>query len=94
MDDAVLTVTLNEIDAARLRASVDAGEYPTVDAALADALDEWSRREERKAEELAWVRAKIHASIDDPRPSMSSDEVRAHLETVMENARKRRSEAA
>ena len=90
----ILTVTLPSELAAALRYAVIKGEYADVDAALADALTTWSRREEEAKEELAWTRAKVRASILDPRPSLTMNEVRAQLDEVFAQTRMNGDEAA
>lgn len=93
-DDGPLTVTLPAHQAEALRSAVASGEYACVGDALADALAAWAEREERRADDLLWMRAKINASLDDPSPSLTSEEVEAHLNAVFANSRARRNEAA
>ena len=93
-DDSLLTVTLKAHHAEALRSAVASSEYPTIEDALADALDSWAGREEQRADDLLWMKAKINAALDDPSPSLSIDEVKAHMEAVYANARARRNEAA
>ena len=89
-----LHVTIPPDYAAALRDAVAAGEYASLDEALADALSAWSRREDEHEEELAWIKAKVRASIADPRPSLSLAEVRAHMDAVFARARSDGDEAA
>lgn len=82
-----------EPDLARaVREAVAAGEYSSADEALSDAVRVWRREREAQAETLASIKARIQRSIEDPRPSLSGDEVRAqldalHAETVRTRAR-------
>lgn len=82
--------------AAALREAVAVGEYASVDEAAADALTTWARRHADREEELAWVKARIKASIIDPRPSLSGAEVDAYLDALFEadEAAERRSDEA
>lgn len=43
--------------------------------------------EEQAASYDRWFRAKVQASIDDPRPSISHDEVMAEVERMLEERR-------
>ena len=77
-----------------LRAATDAGDYTSVDAALADAVAIWARRREDAAEDLAWARARIKASLADPDPDLSEDEVDARLRMMFARAEQGADEAA
>ena len=46
--------------------------------------------EEQAASYDRWVRAKVQASIDDPRPSIPHDEAMAEVKRVLEERRKSR----
>ena len=46
--------------------------------------------EERAASYDRWFRAKVQASIDDPRPSIPHDQAMAEVEKVLEERRKAR----
>lgn len=94
MADDPITLTLPGDASRALRQAVADGEYGSVDDALADALARWGRRHEEREEELAWIRAKVHASLLDPRPRLSMDEVRAHMDEVFKNARQQDDAAA
>lgn len=78
-----LKITSNFADA--LRAAVETGEYASVDDALSDALETWSRREEDREEAMLEMRAMVAASIHDPRPSLSLADVDAHLDALFRN---------
>lgn len=93
-EEGRLTVTLLPEISRALGDAVEAGEYGSIDDALADAFATWSHRHEDREEELAWVKARIHASLDDPRPSLTIEEVEAHMKAVFANAQKRRDAAA
>lgn len=91
-DDLQLTIPSHL--ARILREAVESGECPSLDAALAEALRSWTRRHDEAAEELAWIRAKIRASLADPDPDLSEEEVDQRLELMFERARRRADEAA
>ncbi|NWB51227.1 type II toxin-antitoxin system RelB family antitoxin [Pseudomonas gingeri] len=46
--------------------------------------------EEQAASYDRWFRAKVQASLDDPRPSIHHDEAMARLEQMLEDKRKAR----
>jgi len=75
-----------------LQASVEAGEYASTDDAVQDALRLWRRDREELAERLDEIRARIKRSIEDGRPTLTSDDVRRaidalHRETVKAHER-------
>lgn len=70
-----------------VRESVEAGTYASTSEALTDAVRVWQRQRLEDAEHLDAIRARIRRSLDDPRPDLSSEEVRTrinslHAETV------------
>lgn len=88
-----ITLALPADTSLALRQAVADGEYGSVEDAVADALSGWQRRHEDRAEELAWVKAKIRSSLLDPRPSLSMEQVRSHMDEVFRRA-KRQDDAA
>ena len=50
----------------------------------AAALRQLAEEQQKKEEYDAWVRAKVARSLADPRPSLSEEEVWAHLEAVLD----------
>ena len=74
-----LSVTLTAAMVRDLEASVAAGEFASTSEALRDAVRMWRDAREERAERLAAIRARIQASIDDPRPSLPLEEVRLRL---------------
>lgn len=71
-----------------IRESVEAGEYASTSEVIRDAMRLWQRRREEHAEAIKSIKARIRRSLDDPRPSLSSEEVRAHMEAYMDQAEK------
>jgi antitoxin ParD1/3/4 len=51
-------------------------------------------REESADERLAVIRARIRASLDDPRPNLSLEEVDAHITTLVAKAERTERDAA
>jgi antitoxin ParD1/3/4 len=87
MANEPLTLTIPARFARAFRDAVAAGEYASPEAALADALENWTHRHEDAEEELAWMKARIQASLADPRPSLTMAEVRSYLDQVFERTR-------
>ena len=69
-----------------IRGSVSAGEYRSASEAVSDALRLWKQRREEVAEPLAIIRERIRRSLDDPRPSLTSEEVDAQLAELFAKA--------
>ena len=59
-----LSVTITPAMATRIRAEVDAGHYGSASEVIRDALRLWEKRQQ----ELDLLRARVKASIEDPRP--------------------------
>jgi antitoxin ParD1/3/4 len=78
----------------RIRDLIASGAFSSegdvVDAAL-NALD---REEANREDDLAWVKAKIRASVEDTRPGYTIEEVSEHLRDLFERAQKRHDSAA
>ena len=82
-------------DLARLlRAAAEDGEYPSADAALADALAVWARRHEDAAENLAWVKARIRRARLDPTPLLTEEDVDQRMDAFFAAVDKAADEAA
>lgn len=79
---AKLSVTLTAEMVRDLEASVAAGEFASTSEALRDAVRLWRDRREERAERLAAIKARIQASIDDPRPSIPIDLVHERLQAT------------
>lgn len=92
--DDPITLMLSAEASRRLREAVADGEYGSVEDALEDALGAWGRRHEDRAEALAMIKARIAASLDDPRPSLSLADVEARMQALYRRERARNDEAA
>jgi antitoxin ParD1/3/4 len=77
-----------------IRESVEAGEYASASEVLRDAMRAWQRQRVEDAERIKAVRGRIRRSLDDPRPSLSEEEVEARLEELFEETAKARRDAA
>jgi len=69
-----------------IRESVEAGEYASTSEVIRDAMRVWQRQREEHAETIKSIKARIRRSLEDPRPSLTSEEVKAHMEEFMANA--------
>lgn len=74
-----LSITVTAAQARLIREKVEDGSFGSASEVIRAALRSFQRDEEEHAERLAVIKAKIKASIDDPRPNRSSSQVRAHL---------------
>lgn len=75
-----LSITLPRDMAEMIRGKVQTGDYASNSEVIREALRLLQEHEGLKAQRLAWMREKIERSINDPRPSVSEDEVFARLE--------------
>ena len=70
-----------------IRESVEAGEFGSESEALQEAVRAWQREREDHERQLEKIRAKIDRSLNDPRPSLSSEEMRVRMELFMSGRR-------
>lgn len=66
-----------------IRERVEAGEFGSESEALQDAVRVWQREREDHERQLEEIRAKIDRSLNDPRPSLSLEEVRQRMDRYM-----------
>lgn len=72
-----ISITLTPEMNRMIKAKVEAGEFGSTSELIREALRLWQKREEEHQQTLAEIRARLRASIDDPRPSLSVEETRA-----------------
>ena len=77
-----ISITMTPDQLRAVRESVEAGEYASTSEVLRDAVRLWQRQRQEDAERLNVIRARIRRSLDDPRPALSLDEVRAHIKAL------------
>lgn len=75
-----LSITLPADMVSLIKERVRSGAYASTSEVLRAAMRTWIREEEEHEERMKAIRARVQASIDDPRPSLTIDEVRVHLE--------------
>lgn len=79
MNARTFTITLPEkaIDAIKRR--VEAGQYASTDDAMLAAVDALLDAESEHGGRIEAIRKRVQKSLDDPRPSLNSAEIRTHL---------------
>ena len=74
-----LSITVTSTQARLIREKVEDGSFGSASEVIRAALRAFQREEEEHAERIASIKARIKASIEDPRPNLSSKQVRAQL---------------
>jgi antitoxin ParD1/3/4 len=82
-----ISITMTPEMMAEVRASVESGEYATTSEVMRDAVRIWQRLRAERAERLASLRMRAERAAEDPRPLLSSQQIRdrlsaLHAETV------------
>ncbi len=80
-----LSVSLPDEMVSAIRERVKSGSYASASEVLRTAMQHWLRDEAEHDAWLADVRAKIDASIDDPRPSITDQEMQARIDGLHRN---------
>jgi antitoxin ParD1/3/4 len=75
-----LSITLTPQMAKLVRDSVASGRFASASEVIRDAMRAWQQKEKEHEETIASIRARVRASLDDPRPLLSGDEVDAYLD--------------
>ena len=81
-----LTVTISGDQAERIRTSVANGDYASADDFVASAIDSYDDNPDWLPD-TETLRRLVTEALNDPRPGLSSDEMRAHLDAMYEAAR-------
>ncbi|WP_372422770.1 ribbon-helix-helix domain-containing protein [Salinarimonas chemoclinalis] len=90
---AAVRVELSQEMLRDIEDSVEAGKYRSVEEAVVDAVRLWQRERADRQERLEAIKAEISRSIDDPRPSLSGEEVDAYLEALLREVDERVADA-
>jgi len=77
-----LSITLPTDMVHIIKDKVGTGHYASTSEVLREAMRAWLRQEEEHEIRMAAIQARIDRSLNDPRPSLSSDEVQGRLETL------------
>mgnify|MGYP001005845478 CR=1 FL=1 len=83
-----ISITMTPDMLRAVRESVEAGEYASTSEAMRDAVRVWQRQRIEDAERLEAIRARVKRSIEDPRPSLTSEEAEAHMQRFFEEQAK------
>ena len=65
---------------------VEIGGFESADEAVLAAIAAWHQTTENPAQQLETIRLRVRRSIDDPRPSLTVEEVDAALDEMMAEA--------
>lgn len=82
-----LSVTLPEEMIDAIKARVDAGTYASPSAVIEEAIHALLRGEAEHEEAMQSIRARVRASLEDPRPDLTSAEMWKELEGLFEKYR-------
>jgi antitoxin ParD1/3/4 len=66
---------------------IEIGGFASADEAVLAAIEAWHQTADNPAQQLEAIRLRVRRSIDDPRPSLSIEEVDAALDEMMADAR-------
>lgn len=82
-----LSIELPEAMVDAIETRIGAGRYQSTSDVMRAAIDALLREEEAHDTHLDTVRQKVRASLDDPRPNVSSAEMRKHIESLYASRR-------
>ena len=89
-----LSVTVTPTQARLIREKVEDGSFGSASEGIRAALRAFQREEEEHAERIASIKARIRASVEDPRPNLSSKQVRAQLQRIADEYSRRADDSA
>jgi antitoxin ParD1/3/4 len=89
-----LSITVTPAMARLIREKVESGSFGSASEVIRAALRAFQREEEEHAERIASIRARIEASVEDPRPNLSSKQVRAQLRRIADKYSRRADDSA
>ena len=89
-----LSVTVTPAMARLIRDKVEDGSFASASEVIRAALRAFQREEEEHAERIASIKARIKASVEDPRPNLSSKQVRAQLQRIADEYSRRADDSA
>ena len=70
-----------------INARVEAGAYGSASDVVQAAMRALTEQDKDSAAGIASIRARVQASLDDPRPNLSGEEVKAHIDAFFESRR-------
>jgi antitoxin ParD1/3/4 len=75
-----LSITMTAEMWREIRASVESGKFASTSEAMRDAVRLWQRERQERAELLESIRARIKASVDDPRPPLTMQQLKDQMD--------------
>ena len=85
MEKLSITLPTEMVDV--INAEIDAGAFASTSEVIRAAMRAWMRQEEEHKERIAAIRARVQEALDDPRPRLSSQEMRAAIDALYEKHR-------
>jgi antitoxin ParD1/3/4 len=82
-----LSITLPSEMVMAIKSRVESGDYASTSEVFRAAVRVWLRQEEEYEERIASIRARVQASLDDPRPNLTGKEVRQQLDAFFDRRR-------
>lgn len=79
-EDISITVSLEMMRL--IREDIGKGRYASPSEAIRDALRLWQREREEHEARLHTIRQRVNASLDDPRPGLTPEEIRGNLDAL------------
>ncbi len=77
-----LSITLPANMVSVIKQQVQKGAYASTSEVLRAAMRTWMRKEEEHATRMASIKARVKHSLEDPRPNLSGEQVRARLDAL------------
>jgi antitoxin ParD1/3/4 len=74
--------------------AMEAGEFASLDEALNECVRVWKADKEEKPLRHAMLKARIEQAIEDPRPPLTSKEVKERMEKFFQERRSKHDDAA
>ena len=87
-------ITVSDETARLIQEKVEDGSFASPAEVVDVAMQAMEREERNRAEDVAWVKAQIRASIEDTRPGYSTEEMREHFRQLYEKASSKRHDSA
>lgn len=84
-----ISITLTSEMNRLIKQRVEAGDFASSSELIREALRVWQKQEEEHRVRIAKIRARIKSSMDDPRPSLPTEEVRERLRSYHESQKVR-----
>lgn len=79
-----ISITLTPEMARSIREDVEKGRYASTSEAIRDALRLWQQKKQEHEARLASIRQRVEASLNDPRPLLTLEDVERDLDSLAE----------